>query len=258
MKKSVAILAIVILGGFITSFTGSREISGTVSGKDGLPIPGVNIVVKGTSSGTVSDLNGNYKLTVGDNAKVLVFSFIGFDEVQEMIGTRNVINVVLKESEAKLDEVVVVAYGVSRHSRSKSVHALSAAAVGSYDKKEFQRFNNNFNTEGYASVNENGFKLVKSNPLSTFSIDVDNASYSNIRRFINSGQMPPADAVRIEEMINYFKYNYPEPVGEHPFSVSTEMAVCPWNKNHNLLQIGLHGKSIDKESLPPSNLVFSH
>ena len=76
------------------------------------------------------------------------------------------------------------------------------------------------------------------------------------RRFINMGELPPADAVRIEEMINYFKYDYPEPEGEHPFSVYTELAVCPWNKKHQLLQVGLRGKSIDKSSLPPSNLVF--
>jgi Ca-activated chloride channel family protein len=114
----------------------------------------------------------------------------------------------------------------------------------------------NFNTEGYAAVNENGYKDVRSNPLSTFSIDVDNASYSNIRRFINLGELPPADAVRIEEMINYFKYNYPEPGGEHPFSVYAEMATCPWNRKHILFQVGLKGKSIDKSTLPPSNLVF--
>ena len=105
-------------------------------------------------------------------------------------------------------------------------------------------------------MNENGYKNVKNNPLSTFSIDVDNASYSNIRRFINSGSLPPADAVRIEEMINYFKYDYPEPRGEHPFSVYTELAMCPWNNKHQLLLVGLRGKSIDKTSLPSSNLVF--
>ncbi len=120
----------------------------------------------------------------------------------------------------------------------------------------FSRYNDNFNTEGYAGINENGFKNVNNNPLSTFSIDVDNASYSNIRRFINSGIMPPADAVRIEEMINYFKYDYPEPNGVHPFSVYSELAGCPWNSKHQLLLVGLRGKSIDKSSLPSSNLVF--
>jgi Ca-activated chloride channel family protein len=127
----------------------------------------------------------------------------------------------------------------------------------SYESRQyFQRYNPEFNTEGYASVNENGFRNVKNSPLSTFSIDVDNASYSNIRRFINQGQLPPADAVRIEEMINYFRYDYPEPRGEHPFSVYTELSVCPWNSKHQLLLTGLRGKSIDKTSLPSSNLVF--
>jgi Ca-activated chloride channel family protein len=122
--------------------------------------------------------------------------------------------------------------------------------------QSFNRYNPNFNTEGYSPINENGFKDVGHNPLSTFSIDVDNASYSNVRRFINLGELPPVDAVRIEEMINYFKYNYPEPGGEHPFSVYTEMAACPWNNNHLLLHVGLKGKSIDKSTLPASNLVF--
>ena len=89
-----------------------------------------------------------------------------------------------------------------------------AAAVMAHESRAyFHRGNNNFNTEGYASVNENGYKSVRNNPLSTFSVDVDNASYSNIRRFINTGILPPPDAVRIEEMINYFRYDYPESEG---------------------------------------------
>jgi Ca-activated chloride channel family protein len=113
-----------------------------------------------------------------------------------------------------------------------------------------------FNTEGYSTIHENGYKVVLNQPLSTFSIDVDRASYSNVRRFINMGQLPPVDAVRIEEMINYFSYNYPEPKGEHPFTVYTELSVCPWNSKHQLLHIGLKGKSMDKSELAPSNLVF--
>jgi len=116
--------------------------------------------------------------------------------------------------------------------------------------------NPDFNTEGYSTIHENGYKDVLKQPLSTFSIDVDKASYSNVRRFINMGQLPPVDAVRIEEMINYFSYDYPEPEGRHPFSVYTELAVCPWNTDHQLLHVGLKGESIDKEELPASNLVF--
>ena len=113
-----------------------------------------------------------------------------------------------------------------------------------------------FNTEGYSTIHENGYKNVLHNPLSTFSIDVDRASYANVRRFINQGVKPPVDAVRIEEMINYFNYDYPEPDGEHPFAVYTEVATCPWNEEHYLMHIGLKGLEIDKEELAPSNLVF--
>ena len=235
------------------AFTEQRNITGTVSDEQGNPLAGVTVTVKGTAKGTVTDQSGKYHITVNDNEKVLVFSYIGFDALDQKIGDKDVINVTMKLSSQALQEVVVVGYGVSRRSKSLGASYAPAAAC---DKAYFNRYNNNFNTEGYASVNENGFKNVKNNPLSTFSIDVDNASYSNIRRFINSGSLPPADAVRIEEMINYFKYNYPEPEGVHPFSVCTEIASCPWNAGHRLVQIGLRGKSIDKSSLPPSNLVF--
>ncbi|PCI35153.1 MAG: hypothetical protein COB53_11250 [Elusimicrobia bacterium] len=110
--------------------------------------------------------------------------------------------------------------------------------------------------EGYDNLPENPFLLAKENPLSTFSIDVDGASYSNVRRIINEGRLPPAGAVRIEEMINYFKYDYPQPTGKHPFSITTELAASPWNPKHKLVHIGLKGKEIAKDNLPPSNLVF--
>ncbi len=113
-----------------------------------------------------------------------------------------------------------------------------------------------WNTESYNAVNENGFIRTANDPLSTFSIDVDTASYSNVRRFINEGQMPPPGAVRIEEMINYFSYSYPQPSGEHPFSVTTELGPCPWRNGHKVVRIGLKAKDIDKKDLPPSNLVF--
>jgi Ca-activated chloride channel family protein len=110
--------------------------------------------------------------------------------------------------------------------------------------------------EEYNLIEENPFLEVLANPLSTFSIDVDTASYSNVRRNIRQGKLPPVDAVRIEELINYFTYDYPEPVGEHPFSITTEISDCPWNREHKLVRIGLKGRSIPTEDLPPSNLVF--
>lgn len=113
-----------------------------------------------------------------------------------------------------------------------------------------------FNTEEYNSIVESNFKSVKDYPLSTFSVDVDTASYSNIRRMINNGERVVPDAVRIEEMINYFKYDYEKPTDDIPFSINTELSDCPWNKNAKLLLIGLQAKEIDLENRPSSNLVF--
>jgi Ca-activated chloride channel family protein len=111
-------------------------------------------------------------------------------------------------------------------------------------------------TESYDGFIENQFESAKSNPVSTFSIDVDNASYTNIRRFINNGQTVPKDAVRIEEMINFFKYDNPKPTGQHPFSIHTQYSDAPWNPNHKLVRIALQGKEIPTDNLPKSNFVF--
>ncbi|OXA94972.1 vWA domain-containing protein [Flavobacterium hercynium] len=112
------------------------------------------------------------------------------------------------------------------------------------------------NSESYTALEENPFESPNKEPLSTFSIDVDNASYTNIRRFINEGQKVPKDAVRVEEMMNFFKYNYPQPDEQNPFSINTELSDSPWNKNSQLLKIGLQGKNITMNNLPASNLVF--
>ncbi len=111
-------------------------------------------------------------------------------------------------------------------------------------------------TESYENFVENQFESAVSNPVSTFSIDVDNASYTNIRRFLNNGQTVPKDAVRIEEMINFFKYDYAQPTGKHPFAIHTEYSDAPWNKKHKLLRIALKGKEIPTDKLPKSNFVF--
>ncbi len=111
-------------------------------------------------------------------------------------------------------------------------------------------------TEQYDRIVDNPFRPVEKQPLSTFSIDVDTASYANMRRFLREGRLPPPDAVRIEEMINYFTYDYPQPSGKTPFSVNMEVAQCPWKPEHRLLRIGLKGREIDRRELGPSNLVF--
>jgi Ca-activated chloride channel family protein len=123
-------------------------------------------------------------------------------------------------------------------------------------KKNTEVYRADEHTEDYNPFVENPFENPKSEPLSTFSIDVDNASYTNIRRFINNGQEVPKNAVRVEEMVNFFKYSYEQPKGEDPFSIQTEYSDAPWNPKHKLLKIGLQGKTILTEKLPASNLVF--
>lgn len=113
-----------------------------------------------------------------------------------------------------------------------------------------------YNTEDYDHIVENRFLAATQHPLSTFSIDVDAAAYSNVRRYINNGRMPPAGAVRIEEMINYFDYSYPQPQSDDPFTVNTELSECPWSPQHRLVHIGLQGKEIPVQNLPNANIVF--
>jgi Ca-activated chloride channel family protein len=145
----------------------------------------------------------------------------------------------------------------------------SAAKVASYDSSAARALidradryggirapNGEFNTAAYDHIVENPFLDAKSNPLSTFSIDVDTASYSNIRRFINEGSLPPKDAVRVEEMINYFAYDYAQPADEKPFAVHVDLASCPWEPLHRLVRIGLKGREIATDKRGASNLVF--
>jgi Ca-activated chloride channel family protein len=136
--------------------------------------------------------------------------------------------------------------------------AREAQALADVDAADTlaNRYNDDFNTEGYDRIVEQSFAKVVEEPLSTFSIDVDTASYANVRRFLNGGSLPPPDAVRIEELVNYFSYGYAGPKGEEPFAFDTELASCPWNQGSLLLRVGLQAKRVAEKDIPPSNLVF--
>jgi Ca-activated chloride channel homolog len=220
----------------------TRKVTGMVTDKNSDPIPGVNVIIKGTTIGTITDINGKYEIEIKNDSSVLVFTFIGYEKKEVKVKSKKTIDVKLKEETTQLDEVVVVGYGTTR--KSDLTGSISAVSPSSY------------NTESYSTIHENEFKDVYFNPLSTFSIDVDAASYSNIRRFINRGKLPPKDVVRIEEMINYFNYDYPQPKGDDPFSVNCELSKCFWQPDNLLLQIGLQGIDISVDNLPPSNIVF--
>ena len=148
---------------------------------------------------------------------------------------------------------------------SEHRHRKRHGAIGVLEKSsprlvrlipEAGRSRQDFDTATYDHIEENPFLAAASNPLSTFSIDVDTASYSNTRRFIESGSLPPKDAVRVEEMLNYFSYDYPQPQGNDPFSINLDSATCPWEPAHRLVRIGLRGREIAADTRPASNLVF--
>ncbi|HDZ41591.1 MAG TPA: DUF3520 domain-containing protein [Bacteroidetes bacterium] len=265
MKTRLSIIAILILSGLSIGSGSTQKLTGKVTDEGGKPLPGVFVNYDKTNTGILTDIYGYYSISINEKARFLVFSLKGFKTVKEEIGQRSVINVRMKSLNLK-EEMIIVEHEIIQEISDDILPSISVSNRKTYSAYRMKggvaayngpgRYNNYFNTEGYSTVHENGYKSVLHNPLSTFSIDVDRASYSNIRRFTNQGQKPPVDAVRIEEMINYFNYDYLEPRNEHPFSVYTELSECPWHEGHYLMHIGLKGKEIDSESLPPSNLVF--
>ncbi len=145
---------------------------------------------------------------------------------------------------------------MSGRNYSSSQSANNNAVAPDFADEEKSEDEQDFNTEEYDVIEETGFKSPLSEPFSTFSADVDTASYANIRRMINNNQEVNKDAVRIEEMLNYFSYDYPAPEGNEPFSITTEISDCPWNDNTKLMMIGLQAEKLDKSALPQSNIVF--
>jgi Ca-activated chloride channel family protein len=264
MKKSIWMLVALFMvsAGFMAP-PQPRIITGKVTANsDGNPIPGVTVILKGSANGTTTNAAGKYSITVPEKGGKLVFSFIGYKSKEVTLGSSNTLDIKLEEDVTPLQEVVVVGRGAERKkyvagisTTDKAADMASAPAEGLvstyYDEQQPQ-----WNTEEYDAINENIFHDALKNPLSTFSIDVDAASYSNVRRFINNGQRPPKDAVRIEEMVNYFNYDYAQPKGDDPFAVITEISTAPWNAKHKLVHVGLQGKKIPTDNLPPSNLVF--
>ncbi|MBS1932611.1 MAG: von Willebrand factor type A domain-containing protein [Bacteroidetes bacterium] len=283
MKQSI--LSWLMLSFPLFAFRPAQDI--LISGKiidaaNGTPVAGATITIKGTKKSTISLADGSFSIKVPNEKTVLEVSAVGYEKNQLKVKITNAPLVVrLRASVNKLEEVVVTGYGIARKDdmveysapalRSSGYYApqqlmgrVAGVSIQSRDKAKqadgyadtFNRNNNNFNTEEYDNIVENRFLTVMNNPLSTFSIDVDGASYSNVRRFLQMGQMPPPGAVRIEEFINYFHYDYPQPQNDDPFSINTEISSCPWNTKHRLVTIGLQGKKIPVENLQESNLVF--
>lgn len=216
---------------------------------DGSGIIGCTVQVKGTTRSTITNVDGEYTIRA-DKGEKLVFSYIGYEKQEAEVKSER-LNIRLKTSSQVLEECVVVGYGTQ-----KMVSLCGAVGHATPGIMASRMDADGMNAEEYKEIAENNFKTVSESPLSTFSIDVDAASYSNMRRYINKGELPPADAIRTEELINYFSYDYPQPTGNDPVKITTEVGACPWNAKHRLVRIGLKAKEIPTDKLPVSNLVF--
>ena len=238
-----------------------RTISGTVYSKqDGTVLVGVQVQLEGTNVVTQTDAHGRYSIVVDKNRGYLAFQFIGYENQRIKVGKSDTVDVWLEPALHRLDEIAVTAYA------SPKKDALASAVAGvmvdgrqrlvAYESRSVMPYPPIANSESYGSITENRFFNPRDEPLSTFAIDVDAASYGNIRRLINNGQLPPIDAVRIEELVNYFQYDLKGPSNNDPVAIHTELSTAPWNPKHRLLRIGLKAKSVPTDQLPPSNLVF--
>jgi Ca-activated chloride channel homolog len=261
-----------------------------------IPSATITFLNGSSNSGTTTDANGNFEIKVRDSIKTqLQFSSVGFESKKLKLKGKTYIEITLELSKTSLNEVVVVGYStrITKKSMSYSTTTISgdqlnnqlygtiagvqvsngnnsniilrgAASINSNAVDEdsnlppgdFDSTLSEEHGEGYNKIIENKFQRTNTVPISTFSIDVDGASYSNLRRMIKDGKLPPADAIRVEEMVNYFKYNYPKPSDTLPFSITMEMSDCPWNNKNKLMMVALHAKEIATENLPAANLVF--
>jgi Ca-activated chloride channel family protein len=255
MKKSIWILALLLSVAFTPNQ--SRVIKGNVtSATDGKALLGVGVTLKGTQIKATTNVAGEYTIRIPSAEGTLVFSLVGYSTKEIPLGKLTQVDVKMNEDLKKRHEPMARMPIEQLQGRVAGVQIRGyKTMVGDFAEPEYEQ-QPQWNTEAYNAIEENIFREAKKNPLSTFSIDVDAASYSNVRRFINNGQRPPKDAVRIEEMINYFHYDYTQPTGNDPFAIHTEISSAPWNVKHKLVHIGLQGKKIPTEKLPPSNLVF--
>lgn len=241
-------------------------VKGKITNAAGAPVAGMNISEKGKVAYVTSANDGSFQLTVSNTQATLVISGIGYITQEVSLQGNSVLEITAvpvparefsKEPATALQGNVagILVGGYSSANRTVRRQATGSGMIAE-DRYVQEIPKQNFNTEDYDHITETKFLSATENPLSTFSIDVDAASYSNVRRYLNQGMLPPAGAVRIEEMINYFRYDYPRPANEHPFSINTEMANAPWNTEHKLVLIGLQGRKIPTANLPASNLVF--
>ena len=251
------ILLFFVLANFKASTV--RTLTGRViDHANGLAISGAQLKSLPSQKLIVTDANGKFTAQLPETDTQLLISCIGYQNQSLKLTNKNNIVIKLQAATNTLQEMVITAYG------GKTKRSEPTVMQSLQDHRNYPSLMSKVSglqvlpspTESYAGIAENTFHKATKNPLSTFSIDVDAASYSNVRRMINNGNLPPKDAVRIEEMINYFDYDYAQPSGNDPVNIVTELAPAPWNHQHRLVKIGLKAKTIATDRLPLSNLVF--
>ncbi len=251
--KMIGLVVVLVLTGFGMN---THQVTGVViDAGTKTPIINAKVSVQGTKTYTFTNAQGAFSV-VASAKDILIIEKTGYATKKIVVGTQTKLTVHLaflmikkEQDEEEIAEVVMDMVAPTEFKKlNRSVGLATYAGA--------PEPNPNWNTEEYSTIHENGFKNPLISPLSTFSIDVDAASYSNMRRFLSHGQTPPKDAVRVEEMINYFKYDYPAPVKNEVFSVYSEVGSAPWNPSHKLVHIGVQGKQIETKNLPNSNLVF--
>jgi Ca-activated chloride channel family protein len=245
-------------------------LAGQIVDDEGYPLIGASILIKGTTTGTVSDIDGKFSicgLTAGEKVEIVI-SYTGFrTQGKDVVVGDPFAAIQIEPDAAVLEEVVVIGYGVQRkQSMSVSSASVSSAPAARKDRARGKRRRNSKisathrpepgNSESYNKIKPNTFVKTKVENISTISTDVDRAAYANIRRFLNNGELPPADAVRSEEMINYFNYEDPNPETKNDIALRTEFMTCPWNPQNQLLRVSAKTMPIATADIPASNLVF--
>jgi Ca-activated chloride channel family protein len=275
-RMSAVVVAISVLVTLVAAQSPRGQLAGTVTDLSGAPLPGVTITLSGVDRRTaITNDRGAFTFTsLLPGAYEVRAELPGFATViaKTTVTSGRTARVSLQLKAGALEETVTVSG--ERPAQNKTADAVAQGTAGGRLGGAVGlaapglgggtgggaylpgRYAGPFHTEAYDHVDENGVRRVANDPLSTFSIDVDTASYANVRRFLTQGTLPPAGAVRVEELINYFRYDYPQPSGDTPFSVTTELAACPWNPAHRLALIGIQGRAIADKALAPRNLVF--
>ncbi len=267
MRTLVLVVGLLALTLYPAAQTPLGTVTGTVKDPAGAVIPGATVELSSpglTTLTRISDAHGAFTFervpAARYNVTVTLTGFTTYKSRVSVTSNAKVELAVVLRLGAVSETVTVTAEAPLLNSRAAAVGGLAGRAVSSpapWPAGPYPyRPRGDFNTEAYDRIDENAFHTAAADPLSTFSIDVDTASYANVRRFLNSGALPPRDAVRIEELINYFRFDYARPATDAPFSVTTEIAACPWNPQHKLALVGLQARPLDADHVPARNLVF--